>query len=138
MPVDESYRDLLRQAVKDAGGQHQVADKLGVNQATISRTLKRGATATYTMLMKLSRALDGVPPPIVPVRDAEHASWCRVGSQLAAEKPTVFGVMLQAATEALSAPSRPVGPVGPAAFDRLKAVVADPMPGKRRRRAAPP
>lgn len=45
MPVEETYRDILRAAVKAAGGQQIVADMIGVHQATISRTLDHGQNA---------------------------------------------------------------------------------------------
>src|SRR5690349_20406271 len=96
IPVEETYRDLLRTAVDAVGGQRRAARLAHVSQPTISRALERDHPATYTTLAKLARALSGIPSPIVPVRDATHEEWCRLGAELAALKPATFAVHMDA------------------------------------------
>lgn len=131
MPVDENYRKLLRSAVAAAGGQRAVADKIGVHQSTISRTLDIGKDATYTTLLKLSQALPNVPPPTVPVRDEAHERWCRIGLLLAEHKPDSFASLLNLAEDAV----RMLRP-SDAQVDRVRELVADPIPRRTRKRIA--
>jgi len=107
IPVEESYRELLREAVRKAGGQSAVERIADIDQATISRTLTSGKRATYTAIMKLKRALAElpspivVPSPVVPVRDARHEAWCRGGGELASTMPAVFNMIFDALRQAL-------------------------------------
>jgi DNA-binding phage protein len=134
VPVDEHYRKSLRDAVKGRGGQKSVAKETGVNQSTVSRTLKTGGRATYTTMAKLSKALD-LPAPVVPVRDADHALWCRLGSMLADRRPAEFRSLLTLATSAASALSGThTSAVDESALTRLADVVSDPLPGRQRKR----
>lgn len=128
IPVEESYLELLKEAIEAAGGQNKVARSMGINQSTISKSLSRSVKLTYTTMAKISRHL-GLPEPIIPVRDVAHAQWCRIGAELQARKPAVFALLLGTAQQATD-----VGPVPPtdAALERLRAVVADPIPGPRK------
>jgi hypothetical protein len=139
LPVDETYRDLLRAAVKAAGGQPIVAELADVNQGTISRTLTPGARATYTTLAKLSRVLPAVPSPIVAIRDAEHETWCRLGALLAEHDPEQFAYLLRQARRDVESlglnqsitPSTPHP--APEAVRTLKSVIAHPLPRRPRK-----
>lgn len=138
LSIEESYRDLLRVAVSRVGGQYPAAEMVGVDQGTVSKTLKPGGRATYTTLLKLARALNSVlsakpegdpdrmrvPDPVIAVRDAEHEMWCRFGSTLAEEKPALYRTLFDAAAEA----------VGNSALSKLHSVVSAPLPARRRRR----
>lgn len=129
IPIESTYRDLLKVAVEKAGGQYAVAAMAKINQSTVSRALE--GRATYTTLRKLSAVLPGIPSPIVAVRDEKHEHWCRLGAELAGSKPSVFALLLRAAEEAAEAVPR----MEPdAALNRLKSVVSDPIPSKRSRR----
>jgi len=130
IPVEETYRDLLRKAVDSAGGQRSAARLAHVSQPTISRALERGHPATYTTLAKMARAFPGIPSPVVPVRDATHEEWCRLGADLAALKPATFAVHLDAVRQALAGSPVPSAD----AIERLRRVVAIPVPGVRARR----
>jgi hypothetical protein len=101
LPVEETYRDLLRSAVEAAGSQRRAADMAGVTQPTISRTLTPGTTVTYTTLRKLADALPGMPDPVIAVRDAAHERWCKCGAALAELKPDDFRILLAAAERLL-------------------------------------
>src|SRR5258706_14246156 len=90
MPVEETYRDILRLAVEEAGSQRHVARLAGINQATVQRALQRGYPTSYTTLARLASVLPGVPAPVVAVRDHEHERWCRIGAHLAAHDPLMF------------------------------------------------
>jgi len=128
VPVEECYRSLLRGAVERAGGQGAVARLAGINQATVSRTLRVGGTATYAALMKLSRALD-LPVPLVAVRDDRHALWCRLGALLEADRPLLFEHLLQLAYEGVGQASTSPD----SALDRLREVVSHPLPSQHRK-----
>ena len=139
--IDETYRGILKTAVAAAGGQEAVAELIKVNQSTISRTLKEGGRATYTTLMKLSRCLAGVPAPVIPVRDREHARWCRLGALLEERHPDQFRQVLQnAAAKAKlvgfsddewsgDPPPKPT----PEAMSALKSVITHPLRTDRKR-----
>lgn len=122
--IEDSYRELLRVAVSEAGGQYAAAQLSGVNQSTISRTLAEGGRATYTTLMKLHRAIPGLPEPMVSVRNADHAEWCRIGAQLAEKRPAIFEFMLRAAREAML-PAE----ISDASTARVKSVIASAAAG---------
>lgn len=123
LPVEETYRELLREAVAKLGSQRRAARLVGVNQATISRTLEDGSRASYTTLVKLHAAIPELPSPIVPIRDAAHEAWCKLGGKLQAERPVLFEVLLKALIEASVNPDR--APV--ADTETLLAVVRDPI-----------
>ncbi len=140
--IDERYRSSLREAVTRAGGQSAVATFIEVDQATISRTLAVGGRATYTTLKKMSDAL-GAPAPVYPVRDEEHAEWCRIGAELAEHDPEEFAVILrQARREAgrivtdpklAVPPAAEISPPTTEAVKQLKSVITNPLPGKRKK-----
>lgn len=121
MPVEETYRGLLREAVSRAGGQDAAARLAGLDQATISRTLKSGSRATYTTLIKLSRTLSELPTPVVAVRDMAHEEWCKLGAELQKLRPMLFSMLMDAARESLPAPE-----ISDDAIDRLRKTVAAP------------
>jgi len=129
--VEESYRELIREAVKTVGGQHRAAALAEVNQGTISRTLKRGHRVSYTTLRKLADALPGIPDPVVSVRDADHERWCKIGSALAAVQPEEFRTLLKIAERSLS---DGVVPPSDAQIAKLKSVIASPTPSRGVRR----
>lgn len=134
IPIEETYRDLLREAVRAAGGQGAAAKLAGIHQTTIGRTLRPGARATYTTMLRLSAALKGLPAPVVAVRDEQHERWCRLGAQLQVDNPEVFGVLLNFATVSLSSPLPPVKP-SDEALERLRSVIANPFPNGGPRRS---
>lgn len=134
MPVEETFRSLLREAVAAAGSQSKVAKLAGVNQGTVSRALESGARATYTTLMKLCHALPSLPPPIVAVRDAKHEEWCRLGAVLQEHRPSLFDTLLNSAREAASPEPIPPPSIPATAVDRLRDVIANPMPQRRSKR----
>lgn len=133
LPVEETYRDLLRAAVDGVGGQHRAAALAGLTQPTVSRTLTREARATYTALRKLADVLPGVPDPVVPVRDQDHERWCKIGAALAELKPGDFRVLLAAATRLLS---DGVPTPTDAQIDAVKITIASPEPRRGTRRRA--
>jgi len=132
--VEESYRELIRAAVKAVGGQHRAAKLVGVHQTTIGRVLQRGHNVSYTTLRKLADKLPGIPDPVVSIRDASHERWCRIGSQLAEKKPGEFSVLLGFAERALSDGHPPPDRPSDAQLARLKAVIASPTPSRGVRR----
>lgn len=121
--LEATYRGILKAAIERSGGQEVVAELAGVNQSTISRTLRPDGRATYTTLLKLSRVLEGVPSPVVAVRDATHEQWCRIGARLAESKPGAFSALMAIAIDALGAD----------AMKRLEAAFHQPMPSTRKR-----
>ena len=131
LPVEETYRDLLRAAVVAVGGQRRAAALSGVSQGTVSRTLTTGYQATYTTLRKLADAFQGLPDPIVAIRDVDHERWCKIGAELAELKPDDFRVLLSAAVRLLSS-----GVPAPtdAQVDAVKATIARPDPRQMARR----
>lgn len=135
IPIEASYLEMLRLAVKGAGGQRAVERMADLNQATISRALN--GRATYTTLRKLSDVLPGLPMPIVSVKNAMHAKWCHVGAELAEAKPAVFALIFDAAVEALRAAEPRSGGGGGAQQPdtaKLRTVVTAPLPVRRMRR----
>jgi transcriptional regulator with XRE-family HTH domain len=125
--IEETYWQLLKDAIDAAGTQETVAELAGVDQTTISKLLNGSSRPSYTTLQKLANALPGLPPPFIAVRDAAHARWCALGSQLAAHRPDEFRSLLHL-TESAAAGVRH----GPTAeqVDHLKSVIASPMPRK--------
>lgn len=136
--VEETYRQLIRDAVKTVGGQHQAAALVGVNQATMSRVLKRGHNVSYTTLRKIADRLPGIPDPVVSIRDASHERWCKIGAALEKNRPDEFSVLLGFAERAMSDRDPPPqdGTARPseAQIAKLKAVIASPMPKRGIRR----
>ena len=129
LKIEEAYRALLRAAVAAVGGQERAGELAGVHQTTVGRTLTAEARATYTTLRKLASALPGLPDPVVPVRDARHERWCKLGAQLADTKPEEFALLLRMAETTLASP-RPTEE----SVEKLKAVVASPMVSRRRKK----
>jgi len=127
LQIEETYRQLLSTAIDAAGTQEAVAELAGVDQTTISKLLSGSSRPSYTTLQRLANALPGLPPPFVAVRDAAHARWCALGSQLAAHRPEEFRSLLQL-TESAAAGVRYSPTVEQ--VDRLKSVIASPMPRK--------
>lgn len=135
MPVEETYRDILRAAVAAAGGQSVVAQKADIDQSTVSRTLNPGQRATYTTLLKLSSVLRDrdVPAPVVAIRDAAHEEWCRLGAQLSAHRPESFESLLVLARIAVA--ELRANPPDDAALERLRAVIVNPATTPRKKRS---
>ena len=129
--VEESYRQLIRTAVKTVGGQYRAAKLVGVHQGTISRVLKRGHNVSYTTLRKIADKLPGIPDPVVSIRDASHERWCKIGATLAENKPGEFAMLLGFAERAMSDSDPPSqGRPSESQLARLKSVIASPTPGK--------
>lgn len=99
--VEETYRALLRAAVAAVGGQERAGELAKLHQTTVGRALRSEARATYSTLRKLADALPGLPDPVVPVRDADHERWCKIGAALAELKPEDFRSLLGFAERAL-------------------------------------
>lgn len=125
--MEETYRAILRAAVEAVGGQERAGELAKVHQTTVGRALTTGARATYSTLRKLADALPGVPDPVVPVRDADHERWCKIGAELAELKPEDFRSLLGFAERALQD-----GKASPTdeQIDRLKVAIARPGPAR--------
>jgi DNA-binding phage protein len=128
IPVEDSYLELMKEAIESAGGQTKVARDVGINQSTVSKSLSRRVKLTYTTMAKLARYLN-LPEPVTPVRDVAHATWCKIGARLQVSKPAVFSIMLSAALEAMDAAPPPPSDES---LERLREVVSDPMPRSRK------
>jgi transcriptional regulator with XRE-family HTH domain len=125
--IEETYWQLLRDAIAASGTQETVAELAGVDQTTISKLLNGSSRPSYTTLQKLANALPGLPPPFIAVRDASHARWCALGSQLAAHRPEEFRSLLHLTESAVAGVRYP-----PTAeqIERLREEIASPMPRK--------
>lgn len=134
IPVEESYRELLRQAVRKAGGQSAVERLSGVDQGTVSRAFATDARTTYTTLARLQRALPDLPAPIVAVRDARHEAWCRGGGELATLRPAVFNLLYEALLQALQSsppPGESSDPIATATTSSRVPTLSQRSPSKR-------
>lgn len=130
LPIDSHYRGLLKGAVKTKGGQMKVAELIDVDQATISRALATGGRATYQTLSRLSQKLN-LPDAVVPVRDADHEAWCKLGAVLAEIDHEQFMIALrdlrrdiELAQTRSSASRKPTEE----AIDKLKTLITHPLP----------
>lgn len=133
LQIEETYWQLLRDAIEAAGTQEIVAALAGVDQTTISKLMSGAVRPSYTTLHKLANVLPGLPPPFVSIRDAAHARWCALGSQLAAHRPDEFRSLLHL-TESVSAGV--FLPPTAEQVEHLRSVVASPMPSRLARKKA--
>lgn len=125
IPVEETYRDILRRAIEEVGTQREVGRLAGVHQTTVGRAIERGAPVTYTTLVRLSRVLPGVPDPVVAVRDEQHELWCRLGAHLQEHHQAAFGSLLSLAKQSALSGSQKMS--DDSDLDRLKEIVANPV-----------
>jgi transcriptional regulator with XRE-family HTH domain len=84
--LEERYRMELE---AHAGSQDAIADAIDVNQSTISRVLA-GEPTTYDTAMRLSEAVENMPPPLVTVQSIDHYRWCQLGAALLEKDPKRF------------------------------------------------
>lgn len=126
--IEDTYRQLLCEAIRAAGTQDEVEARTGVDQTTISKLLNGTSNPSYTTLLKLASEL-GLPAPFVPIRDAAHARWCALGAQLAAHRPDAFQSLLQLTELAVAGVSHT--PTTDQ-VDKVKAAIASIKPSRRR------
>lgn len=137
LPVPREYRELVAAAIAKGGTQQEVADRVGINQGTISRLSDpaKRHPATYTTWKKIADAFD-LPEPAICVRSAEHREWCVLGDLIAQISPATFQSLLDQARREMrlahmDATSDGEGPaLDDVSVDRLKALISAPLPGR--------
>src|SRR5690348_13920209 len=72
LELGPGYMKDIVQAIAAAGGQQAVGDAVGIDQATVSRNLRK---PTATSIGKIVDHLHA-PPAIVTPLDFDHSRWC--------------------------------------------------------------
>jgi transcriptional regulator with XRE-family HTH domain len=93
--LEEGYRKELK---AHAESQEALADAVGANQSTVSRVLAGGPT-TFDMAMRMSEAVEHMPPPLVTIQNIDHYRWCQLGAALLKADPARFAKAIDHASQ---------------------------------------